>query len=146
MDRRSACPGRRPAAGRPTTQSSQTQHYGSGFAVDNDPHSYWESANNAFPQWTQVDLGAVHALRRAVLTLPPNPAWGRRTQTVTIEGSANGQSFVPLAGAAGYVFDPATGNSATATLPGAQVRYVRLTFTGNTAWPAGQLSGLRLHT
>ncbi|MFI6096451.1 discoidin domain-containing protein [Lentzea sp. NPDC051213] len=133
------------AAGRPTSQSSQTQHYGSGYAVDNDPRSYWESANNAFPQWIQVDLGTAAAVRRAVLTLPPDPAWGRRTQTITVQGSTNGQTFTTLSPSAGLVFDPATGNTTTVTLPGTQVRYVRLTFTGNTGWPAGQLSGLRLY-
>ena len=29
-------------------------------ATDGDAHTYWESANNAFPQWRQVDLGSVH--------------------------------------------------------------------------------------
>ena len=27
-------------------------------AVDGDAATYWESVNNAFPQWLQVDLGA----------------------------------------------------------------------------------------
>ncbi|KOV86684.1 discoidin domain-containing protein [Nocardia sp. NRRL S-836] len=133
------------AAGRPTAQSSQTQHYGSAFIVDGDPRSYWESANNAFPQWVQVDLGSAVAVRRAVLTLPPDPAWGRRTQVVAVEGSADGRSFGTLAAAAGRVFDPASGNSVTVSLSGSQVRYVRLVFSGNTGWPAGQLSGLRLY-
>ncbi|MDT7786990.1 MAG: hypothetical protein QOF58_5409, partial [Pseudonocardiales bacterium] len=134
------------AAGKPTQQSSQTQHYGSGYVVDNDPRSYWESANNAFPQWVQVDVGAPASPRRAVLTLPPDPAWGRRTQTITVEGSTDGQSFSVLRPAAGYEFDPATGNSVTLSLPGNEVRYVRLAFTSNTGWPAGQLSGLRLYS
>ena len=28
------------------------------LATDGDANTYWESANNAFPQWVQVDLGA----------------------------------------------------------------------------------------
>ncbi|HEX7304771.1 discoidin domain-containing protein [Lentzea sp.] len=133
------------AAGRATAQSSQTQNYGSDNVVDGDPGSYWESANNAFPQWVQVDLGSAAAVRRAVLTLPPNPAWGRRTQTLTVQGSTDGQSFGTLVGSAGYVFDPATGNAVTITLPGTGVRYLRLSFSGNTGWPAAQLSGVRLY-
>ncbi|MFD0201687.1 MULTISPECIES: discoidin domain-containing protein [Saccharothrix] len=128
------------AAGRPTSQSSQTQHYGSHFAVDADPHTYWESANGAFPQWIGVDLGTVTAPRRMVLSLPPNPAWGRRTQTIAVE-VGTGTSFTTVLGPTGYVFDPATGNAVTITLPaGVTARHVRLRFSGNTGWPAGQLA------
>jgi hypothetical protein len=130
----------------PTSESSHTQVYGSGNAVDGDPNTYWESANNAFPQWIQVDLGSTRTVKRAVLTLPPSTAWGARTQTLTVSGSTDGSSFGTLLGSAGYTFDPATGNTATATLPdGSSTRYLRLTFTANTGWPAGQVSGLQLY-
>jgi hypothetical protein len=133
------------AAGRPTAQSSQTRHYGGHFAVDADPHTYWESANHAFPQWLQVDLGAQVAPTRLVLGLPPNPAWGRRTQTVAVEASADGGAFSTLVGATGYVFDPATGNTAAVALPaGTRARHLRLRFTGNTGWPAAQLATLEV--
>ena len=134
------------AAGRPTTQSSQTQHYGSHFAVDGDPHSYWESANHAFPQWIQVDLGAVATLARVELSLPPNPAWARRTQTIAVETSENGGVYTTALPAAARVFDPATANTAVLALPaGTRGRHVRLRFTANTGWPAGQLAGLRVY-
>jgi hypothetical protein len=131
---------------RPTSESSHTQVYGSGNAVDGDPNTYWESANNAFPQWIQVDLGSAATVRRLVLTLPPSAAWGARTQTLSVQGSVDGGTFSQLAAPAGRLFDPATGNTATVTLPSAATaRYVRLTFTANTGWPAGQLSGLQVY-
>ncbi|GAA1275224.1 discoidin domain-containing protein [Saccharothrix xinjiangensis] len=134
------------AAGRPTAQSSQTQHYGGHFAVDADPNTYWESANNVFPQWLQVDLGTTSALGRLVLGLPPNPAWGRRTQTVAVEASADGSAFTTLVNATGHTFDPGSGNTATIALPaGARARHVRLRFTGNTGWPAAQLARLEVY-
>ncbi|MEW1913585.1 discoidin domain-containing protein [Kitasatospora sp. NPDC085895] len=130
---------------RPTAESSHTQVYGSGNAVDGDPNSYWESANSAFPQWLQVDLQTVHPVRRPVLAVPPAPAWAARTRTVAVLGSTDGAAFTTPAGAAGYRFDPATGNTAVLTLPAAvQTRYLRLQFTGNTGWPAGQLSALQV--
>ncbi|GAA1069673.1 discoidin domain-containing protein [Kitasatospora arboriphila] len=130
---------------RPTAESSHTQVYGSGNAVDGDSDSYWESANNALPQWIQVDLQTVYPVRRLVLAVPPAPAWAARTQTVAVLGSTDGTAFTTLAGAAGYRFDPATGNTAGLTLPAAvQTRYLRLQFTGNTGWPAGQLSALQV--
>ncbi|WP_261991876.1 hypothetical protein [Streptomyces sp. OR43] len=38
------------------------------------------------------------------------------------------------------------GDRATVTLPGTSARYLRLTFTGNTGWPAAQLSELEAYT
>ncbi|MFD4605715.1 discoidin domain-containing protein [Streptomyces sp. NPDC058464] len=126
---------------RPTSESSHTQVYASSNATDGDTNTYWESANNAFPQWVQVDLGAATGVRRIVLKLPPATAWATRTQTVSVQGSTDGGTFAQLLASAGYTFDPATGNTATLTLPAtATTRYVRLTFTANNGWLAGQVS------
>jgi hypothetical protein len=124
-----------------TSESSHTQTYASGNATDGDTNTYWESANNAFPQWIQVDLGASTGVKRIVLFLPPATAWATRTQTISVQGSTDGGTFTQLLGSAGYTFDPATGNTATLTLPStATTRYVRLTITANNGWPAGQVS------
>ncbi|WP_370966416.1 discoidin domain-containing protein [Amycolatopsis sp. cg9] len=115
------------ARGRPVSASGSQAGYPPGNAVDGNASSYWESANNAFPQTLTVDLGAPAAVGRVVVKLPPS--WGSRTQTIAVNGGTP----------AGYVFDPATGN--TVTIPVSSTdRYLRLTFTGNTGWPAGQVS------
>jgi chitodextrinase len=130
---------------KPTSESSHTQTYGSGNAVDGDQNSYWESANNAFPQWLQVDLGSATTVKRVVVDLPPAAAWATRSQTIAVQGSTDGGTFSTLLAAAARTFDPATGNTATLTLPSAATaRYVRLVFTANTGWPAGQASGLHV--
>ncbi|MFJ6211734.1 discoidin domain-containing protein [Streptomyces sp. NPDC092296] len=135
------------AAHRATSESSHTQDYGSGNAVDENTDSYWESANNAFPQWLQVDLGARSSVGRVVLTLPPAAAWGTRTQTLSVLGSTDGSQFSTVVGSAGYTFAPATGNTVTLTFPtAASVRYLRLSFTGNTGWPAAQVSEFRVYS
>ncbi|MFD4566339.1 discoidin domain-containing protein [Streptomyces sp. NPDC058467] len=126
---------------RPTSESSHTQTYASGNTTDGDTNTYWESANNAFPQWVQVDLGTTTGVKRIVLRLPPATAWATRTQTISVQGSTDGGTFAQLLSSAGYTFDPATGNTATLTLPSTvTTRYVRLTFTANNGWPAGQVS------
>ncbi len=107
-----------------------------GNAVDGDANSYWESANNAFPQSLTVDFGATVSVSRLVLKLPPSSAWGTRTQTIAVDG---------VKAAAGYTFNPASGNTATITFPATSARTLRLTFTGNTGWPAGQLSELEAY-
>jgi hypothetical protein len=112
---------------------------------DNNPNSYWESPNNAFPQWVQVDLGGSAAIDQVALKLPPATAWATRTQTLSVQGSANGSTFTDLSGSAGRVFNPATGNTVTINFTAASVRFVRVTITANTGWPAGQLSELEIY-
>ncbi|MFJ3891851.1 discoidin domain-containing protein [Streptomyces sp. NPDC090083] len=129
------------AKGRPATATGSQDVYTPGKAVDGDANSYWESANNAFPQALTVDLGANRAVRRLVLKLPPSSAWGARTQTLSVLGSTDGSSYSTVAGSTGYRFDPASGNTVTVALPsGTNLRYLRLNVTANTGWPAAQLS------
>jgi len=128
------------AHGKTVTASSHTQDYTESRAVDGDANSYWESANNAFPQRITVDLCAAAEVGRVVLKLPPSSAWATRTQTLSVLGSADGTNFSTLSGSHGYAFDPASGNTATITFPAATDRYLRLEFTANTGWPAAQLS------
>jgi hypothetical protein len=132
------------ALNKATTASGSNQTYGPANAVDGNTSTYWESTNNAFPQWIQVDLGSGQSVGRIVMDLPPATAWSARTQTVLIQGSTDGTAYSTLAPSVDYAFDPATGNTASATFTAANVRYVKLTFTANTGWPAGQLSELQL--
>ncbi|WP_320069118.1 discoidin domain-containing protein [Micromonospora sp. RTGN7] len=127
------------------TASSVSQNYVPANANDGNPDTYWESANNAFPQWLQADLGATVTVDRVVLKLPPAAAWQTRTQTLSVQGSTNGSSFTTLKASAGYTFDPATGNTVTITFAAASSRYVRLNLTANSGWPAGQVSEFELY-
>ncbi|MFI5879914.1 discoidin domain-containing protein [Streptomyces sp. NPDC051554] len=129
------------AKGRPATATGSQDVYTPGKAVDGDANTYWESANNAFPQAWTVDLGSNQTVRRVVLKLPPPSAWGARTQTLSVLGSTDGSTYSTVVGSTGYRFDPATGNTVTVALPsGTNLRYLRLNVTANTGWPAGQLS------
>ncbi|WP_043671774.1 discoidin domain-containing protein [Streptomyces xylophagus] len=129
------------AKGRPATATGSQDVYTPGKAVDGDANTYWESANNAFPQAWTVDLGSNQAVRRLVLKLPPASAWSARTETVTVLGSTEGSTYSTVVGATGYRFDPATGNTVTVTLPSStNLRYLRLNVTANTGWPAAQFS------
>ncbi|MFC4587025.1 choice-of-anchor D domain-containing protein [Sphaerisporangium corydalis] len=133
------------ALGRPTTETSHSQVYGSGNSVDGNASTYWESANNAFPQSVTVDLGSALSVGRVVLKLPPSTDWATRTQAVAVLGSTDGTNFTGVAGSATYTFNPATGNTATITFTSTTRRYLRLTFTANSGWPAGQLSEFEVY-
>ena len=125
------------AAGRPTAESSHNQTYASGNIADGNQATYWESANNAFPQWVQVDLGSSVSVDQVTLKLPAG--WGARTETLSLQFSTDGASFSTLVGSTGYTFDPSANNNTVAISFGAtSVRYVRANVTANTGWPAGQ--------
>ncbi|GAA3304787.1 carbohydrate-binding protein [Dactylosporangium vinaceum] len=126
------------AAGRPTAESSHNQVYASGNVTDGNQGTYWESANNAFPQWVQVDLGAARSATKVVLQLPAG--WGARTQTLTLSASNDGSAFTTVVPSAGYTFSP----SATITFSAATARYWRVTVTANTGWPAAQLAEFQI--
>jgi hypothetical protein len=129
------------AAGKPTGESSHTDVYPSGNVTDNDQNSYWESANNAFPQWVQVDLGSAQSASRIVLQLPAS--WEARSETLSILGSSDGTSFTTVKASAAYTFNPSSSNTVTIPITATQ-RYFRVNITANTGWAAGQLSGFQV--
>ncbi|WP_045744275.1 CARDB domain-containing protein [Actinoplanes rectilineatus] len=132
------------AAGKTFTAASRNDVYQPSNAGDGNAATYWESSSNAFPQWLQVDLGATAAINRTVLKLPPATDWTTRTQTLTVQGSTDGSTFSTLKASAGYVFNPASANTVSIDVSGS-VRYVRLSFSANTGWPAAQLSELEVY-
>ncbi|MEV6302628.1 CARDB domain-containing protein [Actinoplanes sp. NPDC051861] len=140
-----AAGGPNPAAGKPASASGSLGAQPASAVTDGDQASYWESPNNVFPQWIQVDLGATVAIDQVKLKLPPATAWATRTQTLSVQGSTTGSSFSTLSASAGRVFNPATGNTVTVDFTAASVRYVRVHITANTGWPAGQLSELEVY-
>jgi hypothetical protein len=130
------------ASGKAVSASSNTQTYVAGNANDGNQATYWESSNNAFPQWFQIDLGASVGVNQIVLKLPSG--WGSRTQTLSVQGSTDGSAFATIVASAGYSFE-GTANTVTITFGATTTRYLRLNFTANTGWPAGQISELEVY-
>lgn len=158
------------ALGKPLAVSGSQAGYPPGNATDGNQASYWESVNNAFPQWLQVDLGSATAidgnlgtywegnghpatltvklganadLTSVVVKLNPDPIWGPRNQTIEILGRDQGATgFSSLRPAAGYAFSPsANQNSVTIPVSG-RAADVQLRFTANSGAP-GVASGTR---
>ncbi|WP_394940921.1 CARDB domain-containing protein [Psychromicrobium sp. YIM B11713] len=128
------------STGKSTSESSQNDVYGSANVTDGNQSSYWESANNAFPQWVQVDLGENSTVESLQLKLPDAAAWATRSQTIAVLSSTDGSSFQTIQSASSYTFDPAQHNTVSVDVPDTSARYVRLQFSANTGWPAAQLS------
>jgi hypothetical protein len=131
------------AAGKSATSSSVSQNYVAANVTDGNQGTYWESANNAFPQWVQVDLGSSVSTNQVVLKLP-TAGWGARDQTLAVQGSSDGQNFNDLSASASRAFNPPN-NTATIDYGAATVRYIRIRITANTGWPAGQVSELEVY-
>ena len=130
------------AAGRAASASSTNGPYVASNLTDGDAATYWESSNAAFPPWAQVDLGGAVAIDQVALLLPPS--WEARTQTLTLQGSADGTGFSTIVGSTAYAFSPANGNAVTVNFGATTTRFVRVTITANTGWPAAQLAELRV--
>jgi len=123
------------ALGKTMSASGVSQTYAASNANDGNQSSYWESTNNAFPQWLRVDLGASVAVNKVVLKLPVS-GWAARTETLAVQGSTDGNSFSDIVASAGYTFDPTTNSTVTISFNSTTTRYVRLNITANSAWPA----------
>ncbi|MEU8271337.1 CARDB domain-containing protein [Sphaerisporangium sp. NPDC049002] len=141
----SAAGGPNLSPGKATQASSSSAGYPVSAVNDGDQSTYWESANNSFPQWARIDLGAATSVDQVVLKVPAAAVWQTRTQTLSVQGSADGSSFSTVVASANYVFNPATGNSVTINFGAATYRYWRVNVTANTGWPAAQISEFELY-
>ncbi|WP_276354566.1 discoidin domain-containing protein [Cohnella caldifontis] len=129
-----------------TATSSTADAFDADKANDGDPFTYWESTNKKFPQSLTLDLGETTEVGKLMLRLVPQDAWEKRDQEIAVLGSADGQTFATLVPPAAYAFDPASENKIEIPIdPPGKVRYVRLTVTGNTAWPAAQISEFEVY-
>ncbi|MFG2359157.1 discoidin domain-containing protein [Streptomyces sp. NPDC048521] len=131
------------AQGKPFSESGHADVYGAANAGDGNRATYWESRNNAFPQWVQVDLGSSVKVNQVTLRLPSG--WPARSQTLKLQGSTDNQNFTDLTASKAYTFDSGNDQSATISFDTTTTRYVRALFTANTGWPAGQLSELEVY-
>jgi hypothetical protein len=112
-------------------------------AADGNQASYWESANNVWPQTLTVDLGASQSVSKVALKLPAS--WGARNQTITVLGSADNVSYSTIVAATSYTFSPSSANTVTITFAPTSRRYIRLTFSANSGWPAAQVAELEVY-
>lgn len=132
------------ALGKAVSASGSLGGYGAPGVTDGNQGSYWEGPSGAFPTWVQVDLGSSVAVDQVVLKLPA--PWETRTETLTVQGSTDGNTFTTLSASAGRVFNPAQSNAVTIGFTAATVRYVRVSVTANTGWQAAQISELEVYS
>ncbi|MFC4029986.1 CARDB domain-containing protein [Streptomyces polygonati] len=131
------------ALGKSASAGGSTGGYPAANVTDGNQGSYWEGPTNVFPQGLQVDLGHSATVDQVVLKLPAS--WEARTETLSVQGSADGTSFSTLAASQGRAFAPGTANTVTINFTAASARYLKLNITGNTGWPAAQISEFEIY-
>ncbi|MEV5315848.1 CARDB domain-containing protein [Streptomyces sp. NPDC052610] len=130
------------ALGRPVTTSGAHGGYPASNVTDGSQASYWEGPAGSFPQWVQIDLGGTVDVDEVVLKLPAS--WETRKETVSLQGSADGEDFSSLSASASRTFDPSSGNTVSLDVT-AETRYVRVQVSANTGWNAAQLSEVEIY-
>jgi hypothetical protein len=123
-----------------------TEVYNASKAVDGttDGPSYWEGKGE-YPNILTLDLGAqtkVHTIR---LALNPLAIWGKRTQTIEVNLSSDGENFTELLPAKQYTFDPALGNEAQLPFEEVETRFIQLVVTENSGAGGGQIAEFEVY-
>lgn len=134
------------ALGKKITASSFTQVYNAPKAVDGTcgGPSYWEGAGE-YPNILTLDLGepaSIHAIR---LALNPLAIWGRRTQTIGVKISEDGEIYTELFAPQQYIFDPDYGNEVQLPFDEITTRYVQLVITENSGAGGGQIAEFEVY-
>jgi hypothetical protein len=128
------------------TASSYTQVYNAPKAVDgtSDGPSYWEGTGE-YPNTLTVDLGAPTKVHTVRLTLNPLAIWGKRSQTIAVNISSDGENFTELIPAKQYTFDPALGNEAQLPFEEVETQFVQLVITDNSGAGGGQIAEFEVY-
>ncbi|MGW5848873.1 galactose-binding domain-containing protein [Streptomyces sp. NPDC055254] len=100
------------ARGRTAADTGHSRGYLPGQVTDGDAGTYRESSDHAFPRSLTVALGGDRTVGRLVLKLPP--AWGDRTQTLSVHGSADNCALSTPKASDGHAFARGAGAGAGA--------------------------------
>lgn len=106
--------------------------------------SYWEGKPD-YPNYLTVDLDSIQTFHAIRIALNPMAIWGKRTQTIAVQISDDGENFTTLAGEKQYIFDPDTGNEVQILFDDTQARYVELVFTENSGAGGGQVAEFEIY-
>lgn len=134
------------AVGKKIKDNGFTDVYGANRANDGsaDGSSYWES--KGFPGTLTIDLeeaAKIHAVR---VVLNPLSIWGKRTQTIAVNISSDGENFTELVKTKQYTFDPDEGNQVQIPFDETETRFVQLVFTENSGAGGGQVAEFEIYS
>lgn len=129
------------------TSNGYTDVYPATNANDgtSDAASYWEGPAGETADLT-LNMKKKHNIHTIRLSLNPMSIWSKRTQTLSIEVSDDGENFTELVASADYQFDPNTGNEVVIDIPDVETQYVKLIITKNTGATSGQVAEFEVYS
>jgi len=116
-------------------------------ATDGDVNgaSYWEGTN-VYPNTITVDLENPTTIHTVRVCLNPMAIWGKRTQTISVQISADGENYTDLVDTKQYTFDPDTGNEIQIAFDETEARFVQLVITENSGAVGGQVAEFEVYS
>lgn len=134
------------AIGKKIKDNGFTDVYGANRANDGstDGSSYWEGKD--YPNTLTIDLETPASIYTVRLALNPMSVWGKRTQTIAINISMDGENFTELVKTKQYTFDPDTGNQLQIPFDEVETRFVQLVFTENSGAGGGQVAEFEIYS
>lgn len=133
------------ALGACATANGFNDVYKAGNVVDGARATYWEGSPNMTEDILTVDLGDTHKVYTVVLALNPAAIWSKRTQTLSLETSVDGETYTESVSKKKYEFDPKTGNQIVIEFEETEARYVRAVITANTGAVGGQVAEFEVY-
>lgn len=113
------------------------------YLYDNNTSNWWESTPfNGEEKYMTLDIQKQVDVSEIELSIPP--AWGGRTQTVSVWCGETSNEMVQIKNDMPCSFETAKGNKVLIPVD-MQARYIKIAFSSNTAADRAQLSGLTVN-
>lgn len=133
------------------TANGYTDVYPAAEAINGsaDGGSYWEGPSDQPESVLTLNLKKAYNIHTIRLRVNPNPIWGKRTQTLSIQVSNDGKTYTELVPSQDFKFDPKTGNEVvmdSEVFKETKAQFLKLTITKNTGANAGQVAEFEVYT
>ena len=102
---------------------------------DGKTDTYWES--KGFPAEMVIDLAGTYSVKTVAVCLNPSSIWEPRIQEIAVWVSLDGETYIEIAAAEKYQFDPATGNRICIDFDATDAAFVKVIFTLNSSSRTG---------
>jgi hypothetical protein len=110
-----------------------------------DAASYWEGTSE-YPNLLTIDLEAPAKIHTVRVALNPQTIWSKRTQTIAVNISSDGEAFTELVATKQYTFDPDEGNQIQIAFDEVETRFVQLVITENSGAVGGQVAEFEIYS